>query len=414
MTRVARSIDAAGAPAAIGPYSHAVRVGELLFCSGQIPLDPATGEIVGDDAAEQARRCLENLAGGLRRGRHLAGARRCALTVYMTDLARVRARSTRSTRSFFAREPPGARGGRRRAAAARRLRRDRRDRRAVGAARSLDRLDAAQRAREQLPAASLRSSASSACRTSSSIAACARSVRASAVRPGVVSCDEVAAAVVRVAQAGDVAQLLELVEQQHDVVGVHAEGVREVLLGARVVVAHVASARPGGAAACPAAPRRCAGRTASPGATAAPSSPACSRSPVPCPRVYLVIATSVIRLAAIINFSTIILESVIIHDMVLLPRNRKEPHEQHDHHRSTTQPTRSAPAAAAYAADAAPPSSRTSQSAYAPSSPTRRARAVRGARPRCGARAAAAVADRGSCAERERPHGAGRRAPGTP
>jgi 2-iminobutanoate/2-iminopropanoate deaminase len=54
-------VDAAGAPAAVGPYSHAVRAGGLLFCSGQIPLDPRSGELVGDTPAEQARRCLENL-----------------------------------------------------------------------------------------------------------------------------------------------------------------------------------------------------------------------------------------------------------------------------------------------------------------------------------------------------------------
>ena len=56
-----QTVTATGAPAAIGPYSHAVRAGELLFCSGQIPLDPGSGELVGASAAEQARRCLENL-----------------------------------------------------------------------------------------------------------------------------------------------------------------------------------------------------------------------------------------------------------------------------------------------------------------------------------------------------------------
>ena len=55
------TIDAPGAPAAVGPYSHAFRTGELLFCSGQIPLDPDSGELVGAGAAEQAVRCLENL-----------------------------------------------------------------------------------------------------------------------------------------------------------------------------------------------------------------------------------------------------------------------------------------------------------------------------------------------------------------
>ena len=50
------------APDAIGPYSQGLRSGSLLFCSGQIPLDPSTGEIVKEDVEGQARRCLENLA----------------------------------------------------------------------------------------------------------------------------------------------------------------------------------------------------------------------------------------------------------------------------------------------------------------------------------------------------------------
>jgi 2-iminobutanoate/2-iminopropanoate deaminase len=50
------------APAAIGPYSQAIRSGSLLFCAGQIPLDPQTGQIVSDDISEQARRVLENIA----------------------------------------------------------------------------------------------------------------------------------------------------------------------------------------------------------------------------------------------------------------------------------------------------------------------------------------------------------------
>ena len=54
-------IETDGAPAAIGPYNQAVRAGDLLFCSGQIPLDPRTGELVEGGAVEQARRCLENL-----------------------------------------------------------------------------------------------------------------------------------------------------------------------------------------------------------------------------------------------------------------------------------------------------------------------------------------------------------------
>jgi len=49
------------APAAIGPYSQATRAGGLVFLSGQIALDPASGEIVGDDAAAQARQAFANL-----------------------------------------------------------------------------------------------------------------------------------------------------------------------------------------------------------------------------------------------------------------------------------------------------------------------------------------------------------------
>ncbi len=49
------------APAAIGPYSQAIKVGELVFTSGQIPLNPATGEVVGETITEQAERVMQNL-----------------------------------------------------------------------------------------------------------------------------------------------------------------------------------------------------------------------------------------------------------------------------------------------------------------------------------------------------------------
>jgi 2-iminobutanoate/2-iminopropanoate deaminase len=97
-------VDAAAAPPAIGPYSHAVRAGQLLFCSGQIPLDPQTGEIVGESAAEQAHRCLENLRAVCdAAGADLARAVR--MTVYMTDLAAF-AEVNEVYGSFFAEEPP--------------------------------------------------------------------------------------------------------------------------------------------------------------------------------------------------------------------------------------------------------------------------------------------------------------------
>lgn len=50
------------APAAIGPYSQAVRAGDLLFCSGQIPLDPLTGEVVPGDVSAQTEQVMKNIA----------------------------------------------------------------------------------------------------------------------------------------------------------------------------------------------------------------------------------------------------------------------------------------------------------------------------------------------------------------
>ena len=98
------TVSAPKAPAAIGPYSHAVRAGELLFCSGQIPLDPASGELVGATAAEQARRCMENLravceaAGG-------SLQRAVRVTVYMTDLQAF-AEVNEVYAGFFSEQPP--------------------------------------------------------------------------------------------------------------------------------------------------------------------------------------------------------------------------------------------------------------------------------------------------------------------
>ncbi|MGH2992489.1 MAG: Rid family detoxifying hydrolase [Solirubrobacterales bacterium] len=78
-------VDATGAPPAIGPYSHAIKSKGLLFCSGQIPLDPESGELVGDDAAAQARRCLENLSAVCAEvGARLADAAR--ITIYTTEM----------------------------------------------------------------------------------------------------------------------------------------------------------------------------------------------------------------------------------------------------------------------------------------------------------------------------------------
>jgi len=104
MAQERETVNASGAPPAIGPYSHAIRAGELLFCSGQIPLDPETGQIVGATPAEQARRCLENL----RAVCDAAGTtleRALRMTVYMTDLGAF-AEVNEVYASFFAEDPP--------------------------------------------------------------------------------------------------------------------------------------------------------------------------------------------------------------------------------------------------------------------------------------------------------------------
>jgi 2-iminobutanoate/2-iminopropanoate deaminase len=63
-----QAVSSPDAPKAIGPYSQAVRAGQLLFVSGQVPLDPATGEMVGGDIAAQTRRVFENLGAVLKAG----------------------------------------------------------------------------------------------------------------------------------------------------------------------------------------------------------------------------------------------------------------------------------------------------------------------------------------------------------
>jgi 2-iminobutanoate/2-iminopropanoate deaminase len=79
------TVTALNAPAAIGPYAQAIRAGGLLFCSGQIPLDPESGDLVSGGPADQARRCLENLSAVCAAaGTALSEAVR--VTVYMTDL----------------------------------------------------------------------------------------------------------------------------------------------------------------------------------------------------------------------------------------------------------------------------------------------------------------------------------------
>jgi 2-iminobutanoate/2-iminopropanoate deaminase len=82
---VRRPIETEGAPAPIGPYSQAVVADGVLYCSGQVPLDPATGELVEGGVAEQARRCLESLDSVCRAaGTRLSDAAR--IGIYLTDM----------------------------------------------------------------------------------------------------------------------------------------------------------------------------------------------------------------------------------------------------------------------------------------------------------------------------------------
>lgn len=82
-----KAISTEGAPKAIGPYSQAIEAGGFVFCSGQIPLDPATGEMVGgDDVRDQTRRVMENLGAVLTAAGSSFG-RVVKTTIFLTDLA---------------------------------------------------------------------------------------------------------------------------------------------------------------------------------------------------------------------------------------------------------------------------------------------------------------------------------------
>ena len=97
-------ITAPDAPEAIGPYVHAVATNGLLFCSGQIPLDPRTGEIAGSTPADQAGRCLENLAAVCQAAGVTLGDA-VKVTIYMTDLSAFAA-VNEVYGSFFESNPP--------------------------------------------------------------------------------------------------------------------------------------------------------------------------------------------------------------------------------------------------------------------------------------------------------------------
>jgi 2-iminobutanoate/2-iminopropanoate deaminase len=79
-------IKPAGSAPAVGPYNHGVRVGDLLFCAGQIPVDPATGQIVAGDIRAQTERVLQNV-NIILQDQGLTPAHVVKTTVFMTNLA---------------------------------------------------------------------------------------------------------------------------------------------------------------------------------------------------------------------------------------------------------------------------------------------------------------------------------------
>ena len=97
-------VSTTSAPAAVGPYSQAVRAGNLLFCSGQIPIDPATGQFVPGGVSEQAEQAMKNVRAVLEAAGYSLSdvVKATVFAVNMADFAAVNAVYAK----FFDREPP--------------------------------------------------------------------------------------------------------------------------------------------------------------------------------------------------------------------------------------------------------------------------------------------------------------------
>jgi 2-iminobutanoate/2-iminopropanoate deaminase len=102
--RMKKIISTSDAPAAIGPYSQAVRSGRFLFCSGQIPLDPNSGQIVPGDIAAQTRRVLDNIAAVLK-AEGLRFENVVKTTIFLTNLTDFQA-VNEIYGSYFKQQPP--------------------------------------------------------------------------------------------------------------------------------------------------------------------------------------------------------------------------------------------------------------------------------------------------------------------
>ncbi len=85
VSTVKECIETKKAPAAIGPYSQGIKAGQLIFTSGQLPMDPTTGELVGGGMEEQAERALENMKAVLESaGASMGGV--VKVTVFLKDM----------------------------------------------------------------------------------------------------------------------------------------------------------------------------------------------------------------------------------------------------------------------------------------------------------------------------------------
>src|SRR4051794_36341061 len=104
MSHHRKTVTADGAPDAVGPYTHAVVSNGLIFCSGQVPLDPTTGQLEEGSIGDQTRRCLDNLAVvAAAAGASLDDAVR--MGIYVTDISTFR-EVNEAYGSYFASDPP--------------------------------------------------------------------------------------------------------------------------------------------------------------------------------------------------------------------------------------------------------------------------------------------------------------------
>jgi 2-iminobutanoate/2-iminopropanoate deaminase len=97
-------ISTGEAPTAVGPYSQAIAAGRLVFCSGQIPLEPSSGVLIEGDISSQTKRVLENLAAVLR-AHGLTMEHVVKTTVFLTDLANFGEMNTVYAQ-YFPSDPP--------------------------------------------------------------------------------------------------------------------------------------------------------------------------------------------------------------------------------------------------------------------------------------------------------------------